>query len=100
MASGHSLSFRFAKFALKVGIGVGAIYLTVVEGLWSHSASNSDAVYNRVKSTFLPQLNQAEKIAAEDRLSNLRVSIRVIVRDIITTDLIAPLLYTTYSSYV
>lgn len=77
MASGRSRSFRFAKFALKVGVGVGAIYLTVVEGLWSNSASNSDAVYNKVKSTFLPQINQAEKIAAEDRLSNLRVSIGV-----------------------
>ncbi|RDD37351.1 hypothetical protein TrispH2_010732 [Trichoplax sp. H2] len=72
MASSGSRSFRFAKFAFKVGIGVGAVYLTVVEGLWSNSTNNSGEVYNKVKATFLPQLNQAEKMAAEDRLSNLR----------------------------
>ncbi|XP_013775516.1 MICOS complex subunit MIC13-like [Limulus polyphemus] len=61
------------KVALKLGIGVGAVYVTVDQGIWSEGTQASDA-FHKVANIMPGAREYAQKIPERSELSRKAVS--------------------------
>ena len=64
LASGHSvvlILFVFDRYTAKIGIGIGAIYVTATQGVWSNTSEGSEAA-DKIKGRVLPQQSATEQV--------------------------------------